>query len=306
VRFSEFGTGLQFPEGPVVMPDGSVVVVEIKRGTLTRIAPDGTLSVVAECGGGPNGAALGPDGAFYVCNNGGFSWSERDGLTAPGPQPAGYIGGRIQRVTPDGEVTDLYTHVDGVGLRGPNDIVFDDDGGFWFTDMGKQRPRDIDHGGLYYGRADGSWVTEVVFPLVSANGVGLSPDGRYVHVSETVSGRLWSWEIESPGKVKADPSSRARHGGRLLHGSAEYQWFDSLAVEAGGNVCVATLYTGLISVVSPEGGLVEEVPIPGEDIFVTNICFGGDDMRTAYVTSSGRGVLYRTTWPRPGLALPYG
>ncbi|MFC7658599.1 SMP-30/gluconolactonase/LRE family protein [Pseudonocardia benzenivorans] len=245
------------------MPDGSVVVVEIKRGTLTRIAPDGTLSVVAECGGGPNGAALGPDGAFYVCNNGGFSWSERDGLTAPGPQPAGYIGGRIQRVTPDGEVTDLYTHVDGVGLRGPNDIVFDDDGGFWFTDMGKQRPRDIDHGGLYYGRADGSWVTEVVFPLVSANGVGLSPDGRYVHVSETVSGRLWSWEIESPGKVKADPSSRARHGGRLLHGSAEYQWFDSLAVEAGGNVCVATLYTGLISVVSPEGGLVEEVPIPG-------------------------------------------
>ena len=72
-------SGLQFPEGPIAMPDGSLILVEIKRGTLTRVAADGAVSVVAELGGGPNGLAIGPDGAAYVCNNGGFQWTELPG-----------------------------------------------------------------------------------------------------------------------------------------------------------------------------------------------------------------------------------
>ena len=59
-----------FPEGPVFMPDGSVIVVEIAGQRLTRVAPDGTKTTIAEMGGGPNGAAMGPDGKIYVCNNG--------------------------------------------------------------------------------------------------------------------------------------------------------------------------------------------------------------------------------------------
>ncbi len=94
----EVASGLEFPEGPVWMPDGSVLVVEIKRGTLSRVEPDGTVKVVAETGGGPNGAAIGPDGAVYVCNNGGFEWIDANGLTLPGNQPASYTGGSIQRV----------------------------------------------------------------------------------------------------------------------------------------------------------------------------------------------------------------
>ena len=68
--------GLQFPEGPIAMPDGSVIVVEIGRGTLTRVLSDGRKEVIAKTGGGPNGAAIGPDGACYVCNNGGFEWEQ--------------------------------------------------------------------------------------------------------------------------------------------------------------------------------------------------------------------------------------
>src|SRR5947209_13138222 len=129
-------SGLQFPEGPVALADGSVVVVEIKRGTLTRVAPDGKQTIVATTGGGPNGAAVGPDGMVYVCNNGGFEWQQVLGSWwIPGHQPTTYIGGRIQRVNPTtGEVVDLYTEVDGNPLRGPNDLVFDQHGGFWFTD----------------------------------------------------------------------------------------------------------------------------------------------------------------------------
>ena len=137
--------GLEFPEGPVVAPDGSLLVVEIRRGTLTRIDPrTGTTSVVARPGGGPNGAAIGPDGACYVCNNGGFHWQRHGDIQVPTFQPSGYTGGRIERIDLDtGRVDILYDRVGEHHLRGPNDIVFDAHGGFWFTDLGKSRPRDF-------------------------------------------------------------------------------------------------------------------------------------------------------------------
>src|SRR5215467_5096391 len=72
-------TGLQFPEGPVAMEDGSVLLVEIARQTLSRVTPDGRVHVIANLGGGPNGAAMGPGGKIYVTNNGGFEWIERPG-----------------------------------------------------------------------------------------------------------------------------------------------------------------------------------------------------------------------------------
>ena len=72
-------TDLAFPEGPVVMPDGSVILVEIRAQQLTRVWPDGRKEVVAKIPGGPNGAALGPDGKMYLCNNGGFSWAASRG-----------------------------------------------------------------------------------------------------------------------------------------------------------------------------------------------------------------------------------
>ena len=74
----EIASGLAFPEGPIALADGSVILVEIAGGRLTRISPTGKKQVVAELGGGPNGAAIGPDGKCYVCNNGGFTWHKDD------------------------------------------------------------------------------------------------------------------------------------------------------------------------------------------------------------------------------------
>lgn len=76
VPFEVVTTDLEFPEGPVALPDGDVLVVEVRGGRLTRVHPDGTKDVVADVGGGPNGAAIGPDGAAYVVNNGGFAWTK--------------------------------------------------------------------------------------------------------------------------------------------------------------------------------------------------------------------------------------
>ena len=296
-------TGLRIPEGPVAMPDGSVILVEIEAGRITRVKRDGSRETVAEPGGGPNGLAIGPDGKLYCCNNGGFHYIEHNGLLIPHGQPEDYSGGRIERIDiATGAVEILYKDGDfGCVLRGPNDIVFDTHGGFWFTDHGKNRPRERDITGVFYAKADGSYLEEVIFPSENPNGVGLSPDGNTLYAAETYTCRLMAFRITAPGKI--DATAGLGGPGIPLYRPAGYKFFDSLGVEECGNICVATIGESGISVVSPAGDLVEFVATP--DPFTTNICWGGADLRTSYITLSGTGQLVTMPWPRPGLKLIY-
>jgi len=304
-EFALVADGLRFPEGPVWMPDGSIILVEIAEGRITRVGPDGSKQVVATPGGGPNGLAMGPDNMLYCCNNGGFEYLEANGMLAPHGIAQDYSGGRIERIDLDtGAVEILYKSGDfGCTLRGPNDIVFDTHGGFWFTDHGKvdyaKRAHDIV--GIFYAKADGSHLEEVIFPSNNPNGVGLSPDGTTLYAAETYTCRLMKFTITAPGKVAPDAGPGGP--GIPLYRPAGYKFFDSLGVEAGGNICVATIGECGISVISPEGELVEFVAT--DDIFTTNICWGGEDMMDAYITCSGTGRLVKTRWARPGLALTY-
>jgi gluconolactonase len=297
--------GLRFPEGPVAMPDGSIILTEIAAGRITRVAPDGAKTTIAETGGGPNGLALGPDGKLYCCNNGGFEYVESNGMLAPHGIARDYSGGRIERIDiATGVVETLYKDGDfGCSLRGPNDIVFDEHGGFWFTDHGKvdyaRRSHDIV--GIFYARADGSHLEEVIFPSYNPNGIGLSPDGNTLYAAETYTCRLTKFQVTGPGKVAPDAGPGGP--GIPVYRPAGYKFFDSLGVEACGNICVATIGECGISVISPNGELVDFVPT--DDIFTTNICWGGPDLKTAYVTLSGSGRLVAADWPRAGLALTY-
>ena len=308
-EFTEITSGLRFPEGPIAMPDGSVIVVEMFGPRITRVHPDGTKETVAEIVGGPNGAAIGPDGALYLCNNGGcFSPVEFGGLLLPGAfDPERYSGGRIQRVDlGTSEVTDLYTECEGHPLRAPNDLVFDAHGGFWFTDHGirDHRPRTSDLTGIYYAKADGSFISEQVFPVEEPNGIGLSPDGNTLYWAETHNGRVTRRTIASPGVLEPaipfDTSS-------CLAGLPGFQLLDSLAVDGDGNVCVATLINGGITVISAVDGSMEHIATG--DLLTTNICFGDNDRsgeyRDAYITCSGTGRLLHMRWPSKGLRLNY-
>ena len=294
---------LQFPEGPIALDDGSVLVVEIARGTLSRVGPDGKIDVVADTGGGPNGAAIGPDGKCFICNNGGFNWIERNGRIYPSDQADDYSGGRIERVDLDsGEVEALYEAANGVQLRGPNDLVFDDEGGFWFTDHGKTRSRERDRTGVFYAKADGSFIEEVIFPLEAPNGIGLSPNNDELYIAETPTGRLWAYPLSAAGKLLGERLDRP-DGGRVVAGRNDYFFFDSLAVDADGGVCVATLLNGGITTLYPDGRDPKFVSMP--DRMTTNICFGGTDLKTAYITLSSTRQLVAVEWDVAGLPLNY-
>jgi gluconolactonase len=299
--FEVVAEGLQFPEGPIAMADGSVVLVEIQRQTLTRVRPDGTQEIIAQLGGGPNGAAVGPDGAVYVCNNGGFQWMEADGLTLPHGFPPEYRSGSIQRVDlKTGAVSTVYDSCDGVALRGPNDIVFDAAGGFWFTDLGKSDGDRMHMGHVLYAKPDGSLIKRAREGMITPNGIGLSPDGKTVWVAETHTSRVWAFSITGEGEIAAPPNLFTP--GKVLGPLPGYQMLDSLAVEAGGKVCCATLVSGGITAFDPDGSTeMHKFPDP----VITNICFGGHDMQTAWITASGTGKLLKCRWPRPGLKLNF-
>jgi gluconolactonase len=301
VAFEIVADGLGFPEGPIAMADGSVILVEITRRTLSRCW-NGKTEVIANLGGGPNGAAIGLDGAVYVCNNGGFAYVERNGLIIPVGTPTDYSGGRIERVDlATGRVDRLYDRCGEYSLRGPNDLVMDKAGGIWFTDFGKDMPRQRDKSGIYYAAPDGSKIVEVYFGSSGYNGIGLSPDQTTVYTAETSTGRLVAFEITAPGEIAR---RGARFPGRVIATMKgdPLEYFDSLAVAASGNVCVATLLAPGITTIAPDG-TYSKIETP--DVFTTNICFGGPDMRDAWITLSGTGKLAKARWPEPGLRLNF-
>ena len=295
--------GLGFVEGPIAMEDGSVIVVSLSRGELLRVQPDGSHTVVARPGGSPNGAAIGPDGRCYVCNSGGFRFHQRDGVTHPGLPSHDYVSGWIDAIDLEtGDVQRLYDRCGDRTLKGPNDLVFSADGSFWFTDTGRVHRLHEDRGAVFWARADGSEIRLVAAPLEKPNGIGLSPDGRTLYVVETATARLWAYDVTGPGELRYLERGAPFATRRCLAGLPGYQMLDSLAVQANGAICVATIPVG-VTTFAPDGTVLAQDEMPDE--IPTNICFGGSNMRTAYVTLSSTGRLYQLPWPEAGVRLSF-
>jgi gluconolactonase len=297
--------GIERPEGPVAMSDGSVLFVEIAGQRLSKVDKDGARSVIAELPGGPNGAARGPDGSIYVCNAG-HGGLRMTGASDEELAATGLVAG-IQKVDPvTGHAEFLYTECDGVPLSSPNDIVFDVTGNFWFTDFWGDA--------IYYAAPDGSRITRALDRIPNPNGIALSPGGDVLYWAQTFTRQVMRRRLSGPGQIIPSPGFGVRDLRRfgdidpyaLLAGLPGAQELDSMAVDSAGTVCVGTLIEPGVTAISPDGAVHRyTLPEHATDLVVTNIAFGGPDLTIAFITLANTGRLISARWPRPGLRLEF-
>ncbi len=337
-EFVEIAKGLGYPEGPQCLKDGSLLIVDIKAAALLRFRPqpDGTYTPdppidlhdpTGKLGCGPNGTAIGPDGHVYICNDGGKTFMEipltHNGvswtLSVTGDAAPNYAGGYIQRVNLETRAVEIWCAPDSVAsatmpqqnLSSPDDLIFDSSGGFWFTDWGNSKGRSREITGIYYVAAGTRTPVEVIASRSAPNGIGLSPAGDRLYVAETYSRWVVYWELAGPGKVKPNPCTidgayflnTALRGGAIL---------DSLRLDEAGNVYVATmlpeglnpLSSGGITVISPAGEVLDFIELEFGGIpepLPSNLCFGGPDRKTAFITCAGTGRILSCRMKMPGL-----
>jgi len=297
-------TGLAFPESPVILADGSVVVSEMAAGRIARVQANGVVETVANTGGGPNGVGLLPDGRLVVCQNGGSRFGlapwpyDFDGsvpVFRPTGPPEVPVTPALQIVDSGGGVSTLTTEFRTrsgkvLPLVRPSDICVDRYGGFYVTDGGTVQGRSRMMTGLLYGTVDGG-LREIVYPLEMPNGLSLSPDGSLLYVAETRTRRIWEFELDGPGVVRrARGLTTVPSGGALNIGGA-----DGVCVDSVGRILVATLGTGGVTVFSPSGELVGA--IPADDPMTTNAAVTAGGMLFMTLASSGR-LLVVEDWPQ--------
>ncbi len=180
-------SGLKFPEGPVYLGDGVVAVAEMQGGSVARVTADGTVTRFTGLGGGPNGAALGHDGAIYVANNGGLS-ARTDGK--------GYwyaeeqFDGRVQRIDPDGTVTTVADQLPGEAPHRPNDLCFGPDGRLYVTDSRNwEDMRNLQPGRIVAIAPDGA-VAQLAEVPAMPNGIAFGPSGDKLFVAQTLTRKI--------------------------------------------------------------------------------------------------------------------
>lgn len=292
--------GLAFPEGPIAMSDRSVLLVEIDAGRLTRVMPDGATDVVAQLGGGPNGAAIRP-------RRGGVHVQQRSDATRP-------IPARNSARRSRNRCLDMALHrVRRSSFSSGRTISCSTP--MWFL---VHRPRRR-HSAL---RACGRIGSQHRVACCASQRDRLSPAGDFVYWAQTTTRQVLSRRISAPGVLEpwfgSDSMALVRKGAvdpfALLVGLPGAMELDSLAIDSSGAICVGTLIDGGITEIpadhawpdSSDGIIHWELPEHLYDGLVTNICFGGDDLITAYLTCSHTGRLVPCTWHRSGLALAYG
>jgi gluconolactonase len=266
-------SGLGWPEGPTVLPDGRIVLVESYRSQLTAIAPAGGVTRFAGVSGAPNSCVLGSDNALYVCQNGGTCgpWRAAE-MTVPS----------IQRVVEGGSPEIILTEVEGIALRGPNDLVFASDGRLYFTDPGAYDPANPDPSYIFVVEPDGAARVAVAFPKpVFPNGVAVEGDGSIV------------WGESYTGHVRRQrPDGRIEDLGRLPGATPTP---DGMKVGADGRLYVTDIAADGIHVLAPDGH-PEALLACGKA--PTNCVFAGE---TLWITTAG--VLATGTEPSFGGAL---
>jgi gluconolactonase len=226
-------SGLGHPEGPDILPDGRIVMVETYTSKLVAWSEARGIHDYADCGGGPNACMLGSDGAVYITQNGG----------TVGAWKAAVMGRpSIQKAWPDGRVEEVAAEVAGIPLQAPNDLTFGPDGRLYFTDPADYLPNERRPGRVFALSPDGTGELLEELPNAYPNGIVAEPDGSIVWV-----------ESYERGVYRKRPGQPSEQIATLAPGHVP----DGLKVAADGDLWVTTFMGGGVDILAPDGTVTD-------------------------------------------------
>ncbi|MBA4187208.1 MAG: gluconolactonase [Planctomycetaceae bacterium] len=252
-------------EGPVCDAEGNVYVVNLKKnGDIAKVAPDGKIEVFVELPGKSvgNGLVFDKKGMMYV---------------------ADYTGHNILRIDPKTKKIDIFAHE--ASMNQPNDLAIAPDGTLYASDPNWDKST----GQLWKISTDGK-ITKIATDMGTTNGIDVSPDGKTLYVNESAQRNVWSFPIKADGTL----------GEKKLLKKFEDHGFDGMRCDVDGNIYITRYGKGTVVKLSLEGKVLKEIDVLGKQ--PSNICFGGPDGRTAYVTEVEHKRVVQFRVDKPGLA----
>ncbi len=252
-------------EGPACDAAGNLFVVNLKKnGDIARVTPDGKTEVFVELPNKSvgNGIVFDKNGSMFV---------------------ADYTEHNILKIDPKTKKIEVFAHEP--TMNQPNDLAIAPDGTLYASDpnWGKST------GQLWKISTDGK-VTKVASDMGTTNGIEVSPDGKWLYVNESAQRNVWAFPIKADGNL----------GEKKLLKKFDDHGFDGMRCDTAGNLYITRYGAGTVVKLSPEGKILKEIDVLGKK--PSNICFGGPDGRTAYVTEVEFNRVVQFRVDTPGLA----
>ena len=266
--------GLNFAEGPAWSEKGDLFVSNCYGDWITRIsgAKVDTFVIIPSAPDSfksTNGMTMGPDGYLYACDFG---------------------LGKILRFAPDGACETYANGYAGKKFNRPNDLAFDPEGNLYFTDPNKYDPEDRD-GAVYRVRISDRQVERMAAGLAFPNGIAFDAPAENLFICESAMNRILKFPVNKDGSLGLPTVFVTLPGGDP----------DGIAFDEEKNLYAAHFGTGTVFVIDPMGKIIREIKIPGKK--ATNVEFGGEDMKTLFITDAETNAVYKTEVGIAGLQL---
>jgi len=246
-KVEKLAGGFQFTEGPAADAEGNIFFTDIPNNRIHKWSLDGELSTFREDSGGSNGLFFVKDGNLLACEGG---------------------GRRLVSIDPEGKVTTLADEYDGKRFNSLHELWIDLKGGIYFTDprYGNRDNMEQDGEHVYYLSPDRKSIVRVVDDMVRPNGIIGTPDGKTLYVTDHGGKKTFVYTINKDGTL-SNKKLFAPEGS------------DGMTIDNEGNVY---LTTSAVLVYNKKGEEIETIEVPEGP---ANVCFGGKDKRTLFITA---------------------